>query len=50
MNERPTETEDADFTMVKNVAKPPPFLQTVSKSGQATSGPKLTRVAFGCRG
>src|ERR1700722_2632745 len=32
--------------MVKKEVGPPPFLQNVSKSGQATSGPKLTRVAF----
>ena len=40
---------DAAFTRIKDGANPPPFLQNVSKSGQAVNGksePKLTRVAF----
>jgi hypothetical protein len=46
MNERPADPDGTAFTMVKKEVGPPPFLQNVSKSGQATSGPKLTRVAF----
>jgi len=39
----------AVFTRIKDGAEPPPFLQKVSKKGQAANGksePKLTRVAF----
>jgi hypothetical protein len=44
-----TATAAAIFTAVKDGSEPPPFLQKVSKTGQAAKAkaePKLTRVAF----
>jgi hypothetical protein len=46
MNEAAAAPDDAVFSRLKTEASPPPFLQNVSKSGQGTNGPKLTRVAF----